>query len=244
MKETYFFSHDYNARNDRKMVKLKLKLKMTGFGVYWSLVEMLYEEGGKVLLTDIEDISHELGVDPDLILSVIKDFNLFESDEIHFWSESILLRLEKRQEKSKKAALSAEKRWKDANALRPETKRNAIKDNKGKESKGKDIDDVEYTPPSPFFTIHEALSALDFSNSGFALHATRQTSKSIQTLETLREKFLEEQKNLSKLTWPSENDLKKHFINWVKKQIIPGTTYSGPKRDFVDHTKTAQNAAR
>lgn len=114
MKETYFFSHDYHARNDRKMLKLKVHHKMTGLGVYWSIIEMLYEEGGKLLLGDIAIISDELRTDPEIVESVINDFELFENDNKYFWSESVIKRLDLRKEKSQKARESAKARWGDS----------------------------------------------------------------------------------------------------------------------------------
>ena len=101
MKE--YFSHDYNARNDRKLTKLKVCHKMTGLGVYWSIIEMLYEENGKILLGDILMISDELRTDPEVVESVIKDFDLFEKDRKYFWSDSVLKRLKIRDEKSDQA---------------------------------------------------------------------------------------------------------------------------------------------
>ncbi|RYE28449.1 MAG: DUF4373 domain-containing protein, partial [Sphingobacteriales bacterium] len=135
---TYYFSHDYNARNDRKMVKLRLKLKMEGVGIYWSLVEMLYEEGGKLPFSEVSIIAVEWRAKESVIEQVIKDFDLFENDGESFWSESVKRRLDKRFEKSEKAKASASHRWRNANAMRTHTDGNAIKERKGKENKGKD----------------------------------------------------------------------------------------------------------
>jgi len=50
---------------------------------------------------------------------------------------SIEKRLNERKDKSIKASKSASKRWENANALRPQCDRNAIKERKGKEIKKK-----------------------------------------------------------------------------------------------------------
>lgn len=149
MKE--YFSHDYNARNDRKLTKLKVCHKMAGLGVYWSVIEMLYEEGGKILLGDILMIADELRTDPEVVESVIEDFDLFEKDNKYFWSESILKRLKIRDEKSQKAKDSIAKRWAskaekadyDTNVLRPNNERNTIKEKKSKEGK----ESIKKKPP-------------------------------------------------------------------------------------------------
>lgn len=50
---TFYFSHDYNARNDRKIASLVKDYKATGYGIYWCTVEMLHEEGGQLEFDDI-----------------------------------------------------------------------------------------------------------------------------------------------------------------------------------------------
>lgn len=140
-KETYFFSHDYNARGDRKLVKLIMKHGMTGIGIYWCIVEMLYEEGGYLPL-EYERITFELRTKENVIQSVINDFDLFEKDSEKFWSESVLDRLNQRCSKSEKARESINKRWNkiktDTNVLRSNEERNTIKERKEEESKVKD----------------------------------------------------------------------------------------------------------
>ena len=41
-KDTYYFSHDYNCRNDEKIKRLLRKHGMSGYGIFWSIVEDLY----------------------------------------------------------------------------------------------------------------------------------------------------------------------------------------------------------
>lgn len=111
MKEAWYFSHDYHARNDIKLVSLRMELGMSGIGIYWCLVEMLYEEGGKIQTDSIKRISFVLGCTPEEINRVIAEFDLFDYDDQHFWSESIIQRLEARENKKTKAKESAVKRW-------------------------------------------------------------------------------------------------------------------------------------
>jgi hypothetical protein len=132
--ESFYFSHDYNARSDRKMLALQMAMGVEGIGIYWCVVEMLYEEGGYLMLSECERIAFELRTDKERITKVI-DSDLFSNDGMRFWSESILKRLGKRYEKSEKAKKSAEKRWKDANAMRTHSDGNAIKERKEKERK-------------------------------------------------------------------------------------------------------------
>jgi len=147
-KESYYFSHDYGSRNDPKLVKVLMKLGQAGKGVYWDLIEMLYEQGGYLMLSDCDSYAFALRTDEECITKLINDFGLFENDGEKFWSNSVLSRLDKRDSKSQKAKESALKRWnkadsnanaskKNANALQSHCEPNAIKESKGKENKEK-----------------------------------------------------------------------------------------------------------
>jgi len=145
-KEAFYFTHDYGSRNDPKLQKVMMKLGHEGKSVYWDLVEMLYEEGGYLLLAECDNYAFALRTQCDFIQKLVNDFDLFKKNDTNFWSESILRRLDKRDEKSKKASQSAKTRWdkanalkNDANALRPECEGNAIKERKVNEKKRKDF---------------------------------------------------------------------------------------------------------
>lgn len=84
---------------------------MQGYGLYWCLVEMLYEEGGWLNLKDIEDIAYDVRVDTSVIESLVRDFDLFFVEGERFSSNAVLARLKVIEEKSSKAARSARARW-------------------------------------------------------------------------------------------------------------------------------------
>lgn len=143
-KDTFWFSHDYNARSDRKLIRLRMKHEMEGIGVYWCIIEMLYEEGGVLKTSEYERITYELKTNIDLVKSVINDFDLFKKDTDNFWSESVLARLKIRKEKSDKARESIGYRWgnntnENTNNIRSYNDSNTIKERKGKEIKEKEI---------------------------------------------------------------------------------------------------------
>jgi len=140
MKETFYFSHDYTAQEDDKIKKLLYKLKWEGYGLYWAIIEALYLNEGKIEY-DCERIAFELRTDEEKIKSVINDFKLFQVASNFVTSRSVTRRLNQRKSKSEKARKSAMVRWEisDANALHTLSDRNAIKERKGKENKGKEI---------------------------------------------------------------------------------------------------------
>jgi hypothetical protein len=139
-----YFSHDEGARNDPKLVEVMMQLGHEGKSVYWDLVEMLYEQGGYLMLAQCKGYAFALRTNCDLILSLVNDFGLFATDGVKFWSETALRRLEQRNAKSAKAKESAAKRWsaseRNANALPPQSEGNAIK---VKEIKGKETTSVD-----------------------------------------------------------------------------------------------------
>jgi hypothetical protein len=134
-KDTFYFQHDCNARSDRKMVNLIMKHGMAGVGVYWCIVEMLYEEGGYLPL-EYERITFELRSEYDIVKSVIHDFSLFNFDEKQLWSDAVLFRLNERINKSEKAKESIGKRWeykRNTNEIRPTPSRNTKEERRGKD---------------------------------------------------------------------------------------------------------------
>ena len=135
-----YFSHDYNSRNDKKLVKAAMRFDLcTAIGAYWCIVEMLYEEGGYLLLTEYERICFELRTSNELITYLIYESELFKNDGEKFWSETAIERLKKRAEKSFKARESIEKRWNKYERITTEEEpKNDSNTSKVKESKVKE----------------------------------------------------------------------------------------------------------
>lgn len=156
IKKTFYFGHDYNARSDEKIIKLISKEGWEGYGIYWAIIEKLYEAGGH-LDEDYTCIAFDLRTDCDRIATVIKNYNLFEVANKKISSKSVLARLRHTfgiSEKNRQnAKIGWDKRKKEvANAMRPHTSGNAIKEKKRKEIKEKENslspvgDEVEIIP--------------------------------------------------------------------------------------------------
>lgn len=144
MKDTYYFSHDYNARTDEKIKKLFRKLWVEWYWLYWCIIEDLYNNANALQL-DYDWLAFDYRTQEETIKSLIEDFWLFVIEEDIFYSKSVWKRLEERESKSAKARESAKARWNktDANAMQTHTDSNAIKERKGKESKVKYIKEYE-----------------------------------------------------------------------------------------------------
>jgi hypothetical protein len=142
-KETFYFSHDYNARSDAKIKKLIYQHGMQGYGIYWAIIEDLYNNDNCLEL-NFGLLSYELRSDEEIIKSIINDFELFQVSHETFYSNSIQDRLEMRNQKSEKARTNASKRWNDANAMQTQCDGNALKERKVKERKVNSIsNDIE-----------------------------------------------------------------------------------------------------
>ena len=135
---TFYFSHDYNTRSDMKIQRLITKKGYLGYGLFWALIENLYNNANALPL-EYDVIAFDLRTDEDTIKCLINDFDLFIIKDGYFGSNSVQRRLDERNLKSEKARESALNRWKkpkeDASALPTQSDSNAINESKGKESK-------------------------------------------------------------------------------------------------------------
>lgn len=90
-KEAYYFSHDANARNDVKMIRLRRSLGLEGYAIYFCLIEILREQAGyKLPLSSVPDIAFELHTSDEKVKVVINSFDLFIVEENHFFSARLL----------------------------------------------------------------------------------------------------------------------------------------------------------
>jgi len=139
-KEKEYFSHDYNTRDDEKIMDLMGELGWAGYGQFWGIIELLYKNEGK-MRTQYERIAFALNSHPDAIKTIVEKFGLFQVKNSFFSSASVTRRLRKRNEKSDAARANARKRWEnnDAGALRPQCDSNAIKEKERKEKEIKNI---------------------------------------------------------------------------------------------------------
>ena len=143
-KDTYYFTHDFNARNDSKIKRLLRDYGVTGYGIFWAIIEDLYNNAN-ALPTDYESIAYDLRADKEVVKIIINNYDLFVIDGDTFGSSSVERRLNERAEKSKKAKESADNRWnkyrENANALQTQSDGNARKERKGEENKENNLTD-------------------------------------------------------------------------------------------------------
>lgn len=145
LKESFYFSHDYDAQNDPKLQALISKYKAAGYGIYWAIIEMLHKEDShwiplkqyvftaiaKQMLTNAKQVEA-------IINFAIQECELFVEKDGLFTSNRVLRNFEKREEISQKRSIAGR-----AGAIAKQTvasaKQNLAKPSKGKERKGKEI---------------------------------------------------------------------------------------------------------
>lgn len=125
IKDTFFFPHDFGARNDPKLLSLIATHGVAGIGVFWCIIEQIYEQGGVLPLSSCKSIAFALHVDGDVVEDVVLNHGLFQNDGEMFWSESVNNRLDRRKDIAEKRKAAAEKRWKSTPKNNDESKSNA-----------------------------------------------------------------------------------------------------------------------
>lgn len=117
--------HDFNARNDPKAIKLRVKLGYEGYGLFWALVEMMGEAAseGYKLDHDAHLLSAVLYAPAETIERVIEfavHLGLFESDGTKFWSPSLMRRMNAWEEKRERYAEAGRKSGEARRSKQPE----------------------------------------------------------------------------------------------------------------------------
>ena len=134
-----YFSHDSNARNDEKLVCLRMKHGAAGYGVYFMILERMRDEKNYKCARDYNMIAFDLRVDAGLVKSVVENFGLFQFEEENgqklFYSKSFLDRMEKRDNVSRVRAEAGKK----GGASRRKTD----------DTDGEEGDDEQTSPPPP-----------------------------------------------------------------------------------------------
>ena len=136
MKKTYL-QHQSNSFTDIKIIKMRSKLGIESYGIFWALLELLFNEENKLCVDDYSVLAFSLQCDADKLKSVIEDFDLFVIEDGCFYSKRLNKQIEEINTKSNKAKQSASKRWNNANAIKTQSDSNASRVEYSKEDKSK-----------------------------------------------------------------------------------------------------------
>jgi len=116
-KDSCYFSHDSNAKDDPKCMLLIDQLGLEGYGIYWMLVEVLREQPDyKCPLNLVPILARRYNTTAEKVKTVISLYGLFEVDEEKtFFSLSLIRRMmpldELRNRRSIAGKMGNEIRW-------------------------------------------------------------------------------------------------------------------------------------
>ena len=110
MKKTYL-QHQSNSFIDIKIIKMRSKLGIESYGIFWALLELLFNEENKLCIDDYSVLAFSLQCDADKLKSVIEDFDLFIIEDGCFYSKRLNDHIDNINSKSLKAKESVNKRW-------------------------------------------------------------------------------------------------------------------------------------
>lgn len=238
MKESFYFKHDYNARQDPKILKMLSKQGLEGYGIYWALVEIISSQTGKLFIPkDYEAIAYELRTECDRIKSVVEEYDLFEFDEVNIWNNRIDTDNKDRVKKSKQARDAAKERWRNkqrkeesmrshkisnAESMQGEEKRGEEK--RGEESISKEIStEISQTQkPTPGKIARDFFNSFDQQNAvAEFLHSKKGIKKEIAEKEIKKfvDYWTEPTKSGKKQLWQTKPtfEVKRRLSNWLDR---------------------------
>ena len=99
-KETCYFSHDANAKDDFKVMLLIEELGLEGYGIFWVLIETLREQQNyKYPLKLLSVLARKYNTTLAKLEVVVRNYNLFViEDDCFFYSSSLNRRMQKMEE--------------------------------------------------------------------------------------------------------------------------------------------------
>ena len=211
-----WFSHDSNARNSKKMIRLRQKYGAEGYGVYWMLIERLREDESYTSETDYEMLAFDLRVGEDLIRSVVEDFGLFDlsEDGRSFTSHGLEERMELREKKSVAGRKGASSRWDDKNGIRMAQNGKTMADEMAKDDsangfKGKERKEKE----------RKGNSFSSFSSSPDVAPESEEEQQQFFLEQMFFKNWNEPEKELQKfLAWNNTGGRNWASLSWVQKK--------------------------
>ena len=243
-KEAYYFSHDGNARNDDKIIAVRMRHSAEGYGIYFMILERLMESSNYMSVKDYNIIAFDLRVSADKVKSIVEDFGLFSfsDDGKYFYSESFNRRmkpLENTREQRRQAGVNsarkrAEKKQNSTTVERPLTENSTTVDensNKVKESKVNIINN-NYKPIEKFL-ISDLV--FDFSNRQSWIESI--CMKHHLTVLDVKDYLKQFETHLQSILKKEETeiDFASHFTNWLPKKLKEKSSAKKEKLSKLEH---------
>lgn len=71
MNNSFYFDHDYTARNDEKILALRSEFGYEGYGIFWAIIESICENKGSIRSQALGGLGVGLGVDKALLKNIV-----------------------------------------------------------------------------------------------------------------------------------------------------------------------------
>lgn len=113
-----YFKHDFNSRNHPKLTKIKKQFQYEGVGIYWSLIEIFYENNAKIKKELFEDLLWVERIDYDKAMKILKIIGFEEKDDCYYL-KSVNERIVEREEYCNSQRIKANKRWNNEKNKKP-----------------------------------------------------------------------------------------------------------------------------
>ena len=231
MKKTYF-NHDSSARHDYRIMKMRAKLGMASYGIFWSLLELLFSEENKICIDDYNILAFGLQCDPKILKQVIEDFDLFVIEDGCFYSRRLNRQIEDINNKSNKAKESVNKRWRNTNAIQTNNDRNTsiVEYSKSKVKKS-----IENRIEAFKNAIHAIGDISDDDKNDFFLYWTEKNKSGTKFRAELQRTF---DINLRLKRWSSNgfNKQKKKFPDYYD-ELFDRRIDQSTRKEYHDHLK-------
>jgi hypothetical protein len=157
-KDAFYFPHFSNARNDRKILRLRRELGIEGYGIYFMILEILRDSTDyKYPIEDIDLLADEFKVSEPKVRTVICNYQLFEvdKDQMFFsakFNEYLAPYIRMKEQRRLAGIASASKRLTLTTVQQPLNDRSTtVQQSKGKEIKKSKVNKGNkvnvFTPP-------------------------------------------------------------------------------------------------
>ena len=170
-----YFPHEFDASSNPTLIDVNRNFGMSGIGMYWILIENLYQSNGELTDKEIAAIAWNYHINPISEMMAVANLVLkHETDEktnvTVYYSNGVKKRITEREERSNQARIGAKAKWgkakkevkldNDGNEMTPEWYDNYFKTKKEKEARlkvTKEYREKQMKDPNSFLAKSEAV---------------------------------------------------------------------------------------
>ena len=106
----FYFPHNFNARSDEKIKKIIRKHGAAAYGIYWFLVEDLYNNNNSIE-ADFQSLAREIGTKSKLLEYVVNQSGLFQVENGQISSLAVGKRIKEMNQRSDTYRVNAKSRY-------------------------------------------------------------------------------------------------------------------------------------